>query len=108
MAQDILNEDLDDEEETSTKGLSALEKMVAGVGNTTDEYMIYLIIAVNIAVAAFIIKSLLWLIKYVTNSGSNLGMNWPCNKFTEVAGALTKRTGTVSVDETSSSTPGGE
>lgn len=60
---------LDDEEiivgeSTSTEeSLDVIDEIVSDVGNVTDEYLIYLIIAVNIAVAGFFVKCLIWLIK---------------------------------------------
>ncbi|KAK6750309.1 hypothetical protein RB195_002342 [Necator americanus] len=66
---------VDDEGEDEIGMVEAAEDFDA----LANESAVYLIVALNIAVAGFLVKCLLWLIKYI-NSSSTTIMNWPCNK----------------------------
>ncbi|KAL6740230.1 hypothetical protein Aduo_013605 [Ancylostoma duodenale] len=87
-----------EEAETTEESLDAIDEIVNDVGDVADEYLIYLIIAANIAVAGFFIKCLIWLIKYINNSGSAL-MGCTGNSQSMTSATVTEKGNHTQVEE---------
>ncbi|EYB89407.1 hypothetical protein Y032_0232g3036 [Ancylostoma ceylanicum] len=85
---------------TTEESLDVIDDVVDEVGSMADEYLIYLIIAANIAVAGFFVKCLIWLIKYINNSGSTLMCTSGTRKSTTAA-SVTENGNQTQVEELS-------